>query len=248
MGTNTQSRYYSISITTIVLFAQVLLPLMLEKGVFEVENADQNRTGACPTCGRKFRKRRARSTLWKPGIGAVRKCDRPDGFTAADVRMALYQCKYAQWKQQEGRCGYCNEPMDPKHAVWICAKWLDGTGLSKWELGRALVFNEVEGDFEAIQRSPAEILEEYGEGLNGHYLWHKRCRRAFSKVSSGLPLRGPAHVREYDKLVAQGIPHHEAVMRADDALHEQSRARMAEARDHKKRKRETWLHEDKDAG
>ncbi|MHC4511559.1 MAG: hypothetical protein ACYTAO_21845, partial [Planctomycetota bacterium] len=90
-----------------------------------METADQKRT--CPTCGQRTRKRRVSESRWKPGIGAVRKRDRV-GFTAADVRMALYQCKYAQWKQQEGRCGYCNEPMDPKHAVWIAAKWLDGTG------------------------------------------------------------------------------------------------------------------------
>lgn len=209
-----------------------------------MENADQNRTGTCPTCGRRFRKHKQPSALWKPGIGAVRKCDRPDSFTAADVHVALYQCKYAQWKQQEGMCGLCNEPMDPKHAVWISAKWLDGTGLAKWALGRILVFNEVEEDFEAIKRSPAEILEEYGEGLNGHYLWHKRCRVKFRRIGAGIPTRGSAHVREYDKLVAQGIPPYEAVARADEVLREQSRARMAVARSHKERKRQVWLHEE----
>lgn len=206
-----------------------------------MENAGQDRTGKCPTCGRRFYKRKGRT--WKPGIGAVRKRDRV-GFTAADVRMALYQCKYAQWKQQEGRCGYCNEPMDPKHAIWISDKWPDGTGLAKWALGRSLVFNDCTDEFDANPRAPAEILEEYGEGLNGHYLWHKRCRRKFSKISSGLPLRGPAHVREYDKLIAQGFSVHEAAVRADDALRKQTRERMAEAREHKRRKRETWLHEE----
>jgi hypothetical protein len=159
--------------------------------------------------------------------------------------MALYQCKYAQWKQQEGACGVCNEPMDPKHAVWIAAKWLDGTGLSKWAVGRDLVFNEAADEFDAIPRSPDEIREEYGEGLKGHYLWHKRCRVKFRKVGAGIPTRGPAHVREYDKLLAQGIPSHEAVARADDVLREQSRVRMEEARSHKKSKRRTWSHEDK---
>lgn len=207
-----------------------------------MENAGQNRTGSCPTCGRRFYKRKERA--WKPGIGAVRKRDRV-GFTAADVRMALYQCKYAQWKQQEGRCGYCNEPMDPKHAVWLSAKWSDGTGLSKWALGRELVFNQCTDEFDAMPRSPAEILEEYNDGLGGHYLWHKRCRKAFSRVSSGLPMRGPAHVREYDKLVAQGLSVHEAAVLADDELRKQTRRRMEEAREHKRRKRETWLHEDR---
>jgi hypothetical protein len=159
--------------------------------------------------------------------------------------MALYQCKYAQWKQQEGQCGVCNEPMDPKHAVWIAAKWLDGTGLSKWAVGRDLVFNEATDEFDAIPRSPDEILEEYGEGLKGHYLWHKRCRVKFRKVGAGIPTRGPAHVREYDKLLAQGIPSHEAVARADNVLREQSHVRMEEARSHKKSKRRTWSHEDK---
>jgi hypothetical protein len=164
--------------------------------------------------------------------------------------MALYQCKYAQWKQQEGQCGVCNEPMDPKYAVWIAAKWLDGTGLAKWALGRDLVFNDCTDEFDAVPRSPDEIREEYGEGLNGHYLWHRRCRVKFRRVGAGIPTRGPAHVREYDKLVAQGIPVHEAVTRADDILRVQALTRMEEARSHKKSKRRTWSrrtwqHEDK---
>jgi hypothetical protein len=159
--------------------------------------------------------------------------------------MALYQCKYAQWKQQEGVCGLCSEPMDPKHAVWIATKWLDGTGLAKWAVGHDLVFNEGSEEFDATPRSPAEITEEYREGLNGHYLWHKRCRVKFRRVGAGIPTRGPAHVREYDKLVAQGIPTHEAVTRADEVLRDQSRARMEEARSHKRSKRRTWTHEER---
>jgi hypothetical protein len=159
--------------------------------------------------------------------------------------MALYQCKYAQWKQQEGACGCCGEPMDPKHAVWIAAKWLDGTGLAKWALGRDLVFNEATGEFDAVPRSPDEIREEYGGGLNGHYLWHKRCRVKFRRIGAGIPTRGPAHVREHAKLVAQGVPSLEAVNGADAALREQARVRMEEARSHKKSKRRTWSHEDK---
>ncbi|KPL13135.1 hypothetical protein AMJ85_00310 [candidate division BRC1 bacterium SM23_51] len=208
-----------------------------------MENAGQDRTGKCPTCGRRFNKPKAQS--WKPGVGAVRKRDRV-GFTAADVRMALYQCKYAQWKQQEGRCGLCNEPMDPKHAIWICARWLDGTGLAKWAIGHELVFNEATDEFDAVPRSPAEVLEEYNEGLNGHYLWHKRCRSKFSRMGAGIPIRGPAHVREYNKFVAQGVPSHEAVLRADDLLRTQSRARMEKARSHKESKRRLWSHADKD--
>lgn len=211
-----------------------------------MENAGQNRTpsGVCPTCGQKTRKRKPPERLWKPGVGSVRKCDRV-GFTAADVRMALYQCKYAQWKQQEGQCGVCNEPMDPKYAVWIAAKWLDGTGLAKWALGRELVFNGASEEFDAVPRSPAEIRDEYREGLNGHYLWHRRCRVKFRKVGAGIPTRGPAHIREYGKLVALGIPTNEAVVRADDILREQSRVRMEEARSHKKSKRRTWSHDEK---
>lgn len=225
-----------------------------------MENAGQNRTPSveassgdvfadlnvkvCPTCGQRVRKRKPPERLWKPGVGSVRKCDRV-GFTAADVRMALYQCKYAQWKQQEGACGVCNEPMDPKYAVWIAAKWLDGTGLAKWALGRELVFNGASEEFDAVPRSPDEIREEYGGGLSGHYLWHRRCRVKFRKVGAGIPTRGPAHVREYDKLLAQGIPSHEAVARADDVLREQSHVRMEEARSHKKSKRRTWSHDEK---
>jgi hypothetical protein len=206
-----------------------------------MENAAQNRTGKCPTCNRPFRVRRKQT--WKPGIGAVRKCNRV-GFTAADVRMALYQCKYAQWKQQEGRCGYCSEPMDPKHAVWISSRWLDGTGLSKWALGRDLVFNQATDEFDAVPRSPDEILAEYAEGLGGHFLWHKRCRKKFGKMGAGIPTRGPAHTREYDNFLMTGVPHHEAVMQADEALRRRSRARMEEARAHKAAKRRMWLHED----
>ena len=159
--------------------------------------------------------------------------------------MALYQCKYAQWKQQEGACGCCDEPMDPKYAVWIAAKWLDGTGLAKWALGRDLVFNEAADEFDAIPRSPDEIREEYGEGLKGHYLWHKRCRVKFRKVGAGIPTRGSAHVREYDNFVRGGFSHPDAITLADDELRKQSRVRMEEARSHKKSKRRTWSHEDK---
>ncbi len=207
-----------------------------------MENAGQNRTGKCPTCNRRFYKRK--TGVWKPGVGAVRKCDRV-GFTAADVRMALYQCKYAQWKQQEGQCGVCNDPMDPKYAVWIAAKWLDGTGLAKWALGRELILNGATEEFDAVPRSPDEIREEYGGGLSGHYLWHRRCRVKFRRVGAGIPTRGPAHVREYDKLLAQGIPVHEAVTRADDVLREQALTRMEEARSHKKLRRRTWSHDEK---
>lgn len=206
-----------------------------------MENAGQNRTGKCSECGRRFRTRQKQT--WKQGIGAVRKRDRV-GFTAADVRMALYQCKYAQWKQQEGRCGYCSEPMDPKHAVWISSRWLDGTGLSKWALGRELVFNQCTDEFDAMPRSPDEILAEYAEGLGGHFLWHKRCRVKFRRMSAGIPTRGPAHTREYDNFRRGGFDHHNAVTLADDALREQSRARMEEARSHKASKRRILLHED----
>jgi len=206
-----------------------------------MENAGQNRTGKCPTCGRRFYQ--TKSVSWKPGVGAIRKCDRV-GFTAADVRTALYQCKYAQWKQQEGRCGLCQEPMDPKHAVWVAARWLDGTGLAKWAMGRELVFDPATDEFDAVPRSPAEILDEYGEGLRGHFLWHKRCRVKFKRVGAGIPTRGPAHVREFDELIARGVPSHEALARADDILREQSRARMAEARSHKRSRQRTWAHED----
>jgi hypothetical protein len=207
-----------------------------------MKNAGQNRTGKCPTCNRRFY--RPKTKVWKPGIGAVRKCDRV-GYTAGDVRMALYQCKYAQWKQQEGICGVCSEPMDPKYAVWVCAKWSDGTGLAKWAAGRELIFNECTDEFDATPRSPDEIREEYNAGLNGHYLWHRRCRKKFCKVSTGIPMRGSAHVREYEKLVARGIPSHEATYQADVVLREQSRARMEEARSHKASKRRTWTSEER---
>ncbi len=177
--------------------------------------------------------------LWNNGIGAVTRGKRK-GYTKRDQQMALYRCKVAQFASQEGACGKCNDPMDPKYACWVTAKWQNGLSLARWAHGRDVEFNSETMGFDANPRSPDEILDEYGTANRGHFLIHPRCLRKWRAEAPGSALGGPVWEQEFEKALREGKDQAQAFVRAHERLREKALANLAQARNDPKRMK-NWL-------
>lgn len=178
--------------------------------------------------------------LWNKGIGAVTQKERL-GFSQQDQRVALYECKVAQFDAQRGECGICHQPLDPQYAVWATAKWMNGMSLASWTFGKNMQYNHEALGFDSTFRSPDEIRAEYGGGQGGHHLFHRKCMRRWRGEAPGMPAGGPVWEREFDLAITLGHDQANAYRIAYERIAERAVARMAEARTHLRAQRDVWL-------
>jgi hypothetical protein len=189
--------------------------------------------------GMETKRRRASESLWNRGIGAVTQKERL-GYSQRDQRFALYQCKVAEFAANDGRCGICHCPMDPKYAVWANPRKPKNPSLAKWAFGQSVEFNHKTLGFESGYRSPDEILAEYDGGRAGYHLYHPWCMGKWRAQSPGLYPGGPAWEREFDKAREEGHNSLAASTVAYERIRERNLAVMAEAREHPERMK-NWL-------